>query len=146
MMTRKTELFLGVDGGGTRCRARLSDASGITLAEAQAGPANIRFGMEEAFASVREAARSCLEQARLPSEALLRITACLALAGGTEPAELAAARRHEQAFGKTIMTSYAHAARLAAQGGRDGGVVIIGTGSIGWAVIRGRHHRVGGWG
>ena len=54
MSMAKTELFLGVDGGGTRSRARLCDASGHKLAEAQAGPANIRFGLKDAFASVRD--------------------------------------------------------------------------------------------
>ena len=37
-------LLLGVDGGGTRCRARLSDPAGAKLGEATAGPANIRLG------------------------------------------------------------------------------------------------------
>lgn len=142
----KNEFFLGVDGGGTRCRARLCDASGVTLAEAEAGPANIRFGLQEAFASVLDATLNCLEQAHLSPQDLPRITACLALAGATEPAELAAARLHEQSFGRAILTSDAHAACIGAHDGRDGAVLIIGTGSIGWAVLRGRHHRVGGWG
>ena len=63
----KNELFLGVDGGGTRCRARLCDASGLKLAEAQAGPANIRLGLKEAFASVLDVTLNCLEQAHLSS-------------------------------------------------------------------------------
>ena len=46
------ELFLGVDGGGTRCRARLADLSGKILGEGSAGPANIRFGIEPSFAAV----------------------------------------------------------------------------------------------
>jgi glucosamine kinase len=142
----KSELFLGVDGGGTRCRARMCDASGVTLADAQAGPANIRLGRQEAFASVLEATRRCLEQAHLSAHDLTRITACLALAGATEPAELAAARLHEHAFGRAVLTSDAHAACVGAHGGRDGAILIVGTGSIGWAMLRGRHHRVGGWG
>lgn len=140
------DLFLAVDGGGTRCRARLSDASGARLGEASAGPANIRSGLKDAFASVFEATLACLEQARLTADDLPRITACLALAGATEPAELAAATMHQQAFGKAILTSDAHAACVGAHGGHDGAVVIAGTGSIGWAVLRGRQHRVGGWG
>ena len=142
----KNELFLGVDGGGTRCRARLCDASGLALAEAQAGPANIRLGLKEAFASVLDVTLNCLEQAHLSSQDLPRITACLALAGATEPADLAAATLHKQSFGRAILTSDAHAACVGAHDGRDGAVVIVGTGSIGWAVVRGRHHRVGGWG
>ena len=50
------DLFLGVDGGGTRCRARLADAAGHILGEGTAGPANIRLGIEAAFASVIDAA------------------------------------------------------------------------------------------
>ena len=147
-MTRmsKNELFLGVDGGATRCRARLCDASGLKLAEAQAGPANIRLGLQEAFASVLDVTLNCLEQAHLSSQDLPRITACLALAGATEPGDLAAATSHQQPFGRAILTSDAHAACVGAHDGRDGAVVIVGTGSIGWAVVRGRHHRVGGWG
>jgi len=146
MMTPKSELFLGVDGGGTRCRARLCDALGVKLAEAEAGPANIRFGLQAAFASVLDATTRCLEQADLSAADLPRIAACLALAGATEPAELAAAKLHNQSFGRATLTSDAHAACIGAHQGRDGAILIIGTGSIGWATLRGRHHRVGGWG
>jgi glucosamine kinase len=146
MSMSKSELFLGVDGGGTRCRARLCNAAGGLLAESQAGPANIRFGLAQAFASLHDVTVACLEQARLSSRDLPRITACLALAGATEPDDLAAAKLHEQSFGRAILTSDAHAACVGAHDGRDGAVLIIGTGSIGWAVLRGRHHRVGGWG
>ena len=140
------ELFLGVDGGGTGCRARLCDAAGKLLGEAQGGPANIRLGLEQAFASVRDATLACLEQAQLTPDDLPRISACLALAGATEPAELAAARQQRQAFGKAMLTADAHAACVGAHNGADGGVIVVGTGSIGWAVLRGRQHRIGGWG
>src|SRR2546421_6994325 len=133
-MTRSS-LFLGVDGGGTSCRARLCDALGVRLAQAQAGPANIRFGVREAFASVLAATIDCLEQAHLSSQDLPRINACLAFAGATEPTELAAAKLHEQSFGKAIITSDAHAACVGAHRGLDGAVIIIGTGTIGWAML-----------
>src|SRR5258705_259034 len=103
-------LFLAVDGGGTGCRARLCDAAGNRLGQADAGPANIRYGLKEAFASVLDATLKCLEQAQLTPQDLPRITACLALAGATEPAELAAARMQKQAFGRAILTADAHAA------------------------------------
>jgi len=139
-------LFLGIDGGGTRCRARLCDAAGNRLGEAEAGPANIRFGITEAFASVREATLAALAEARLTPSDLPRITACLALAGATEPTELATARQQQHAFGKAVVMADAHAACIGAHHGHDGGVVIVGTGSIGWAVLRGKPYRAGGWG
>lgn len=72
--------------------------------------------------------------------------ACLALAGASEPADLAAARRVKYPFGRAMITSDAHAACVGAHGGRDGGVVVVGTGTIGWAQLKGEQYRVGGWG
>jgi glucosamine kinase len=139
-------LFLAVDGGGTSCRARLCDAAGGRLGEAASGPANISYGLEEAFASVFDAIFRCLAQAELTPNDFPHIAACLALAGATEPAEVAAAKLQKQGFGKVILTSDAHAACVGAHEGADGGVLVIGTGSIGWAVLDGKQHRVGGWG
>lgn len=139
-------LLLGVDGGGTQCRARLAMASGNNLGEGTGGPANIRFGLEQSFASVLEATSQCLRQAGLTPRDLSRVVACLALAGASEPAELAAAQSHSHPFARLLVTSDAHAACVGAHGGTDGGVIIVGTGSIGWAELNGQQVRVGGWG
>jgi glucosamine kinase len=141
----QTVLFLGVDGGGTSCRARLADAHGIVRAEASAGPANIRIGLKESFGAVLEVAEKCLSQAGYrPEDA--DIIACLAMAGASEPTDLAAARDYDHPFLHIIITTDAHAACIGAHGARDGGVIIVGTGSVGWALIDGTVHRVGGWG
>lgn len=139
-------LLLGVDGGGTSCRARLCALSGDVLGEATTGPANLRLGLEESFSAVLDAAGQTLAQAGLPPTHLARIVACLALAGASEPAHLAAAREHPHPFRQAMVVTDAHAACLGAHGQRDGGVVIVGTGTVGWAVLRGRTYRVGGWG
>jgi glucosamine kinase len=111
-----------------------------------AGPANIRLGLENCFAAVLHATRECLRQAGLSSDDLRRVTACLALAGASEPVDLAAAQAQEFPFGRTIVTADAHAACGGAHRGRDGAVIVIGTGTIGWAELGGRGVRVGGWG
>ncbi len=139
-------LLLGVDGGGTSCRARLCAFSGEVLAEAAAGPANLRLGLKRSLSAVAAAARQCLDQAGLGSEHLARIVACLALAGASEPTHLAAARVHEHPFRKTLIITDAHAACVGAHGDRDGGVIVAGTGTIGWAVLKGQSYRIGGWG
>jgi glucosamine kinase len=145
-MAADDEFLLGVDGGGTRCRARLARRSGQVLGEGIAGPANLRQGFVEAFAAVLDAAGQCLAAAGLPHTVLVETTACLALAGASEPDQLAAARRHPLPFAHTIIVTDAEAACVGAHGGRDGAVVIIGTGSIGWGIVDGQRHRVGGWG
>jgi len=139
-------LLLGVDGGGTRCRARLADLNGLTLAEAVGGPANIRFGLEESLATVFRLGARCLDAAGLLPQDSQRIVACLALAGASEPAHCAAAAAHPHPYRDATVTTDAHAACVGAHRGRDGGIIIVGTGSIGWAELHGRHVRVGGWG
>jgi glucosamine kinase len=145
-MANRDQLFLGVDGGGTRCRARLALGSGEVLGEGEAGPANLRLGFLEAFAAVLDSARQCLETAGLPISALARTTACLALAGASEPAERTRASQHRLPFYRTLIVTDAEAACIGAHPDGDGGVIVIGTGSVGWAIVCGRQHRVGGWG
>src|SRR6266576_1820808 len=69
--------YIGVDGGGTSCRARIEDAEGRLLGQGAAGPAATRIG---------------------------------------------------------------------ADSGRDGGIVVLGTGSVGFARVKGRELRIGGYG
>ncbi len=140
-----TALLLGVDGGGTGCRARLIDLKGQIRGEGTAGPANVRFGIADSFAAVLRATDEALGQAGLTLEEA-DIVGCLALAGASEPTHLAAARAYQLPFRRTIITTDAHAACVGAHGGRDGGIIIVGTGSVGWGVVGGREYRVGGWG
>ena len=142
----KDLLLLGVDGGGTRCRARLSTGAGTVLAEAVSGPANLRLGLERSFAAVIDAAAQCLRDADLSESDMSRMVACLALAGASEPDHAAAASEREHPFQRVTMTTDAHAACIGAHSGRDGGIVIAGTGTIGWAMVQGKVHRIGGWG
>src|SRR5262249_18272575 len=138
-------LLLGVDGGGTKCRARLCAPSGQTLAEAITGPANVRLALAQSFVAIIDAATQCLQQAALPSRHLSRIVACLALAGASEPSALAAARRFRHPFHKVLITTDAQAACIGAHRGRDGAVIVVGTGTVGWAELNRRSYRVGGW-
>ncbi|MGB6861418.1 MAG: N-acetylglucosamine kinase, partial [Pseudolabrys sp.] len=58
-------LFVGVDGGGTGCRARIEDAEGSLLGTGIAGPAALRIGVDRALAEVEKACRVGLEEAGL---------------------------------------------------------------------------------
>jgi glucosamine kinase len=138
-------LLLGVDGGGTTCRARLADLAGRPLGEGLAGPANIRLALEESIAAVRDVTGQCLQRARI-HRADCRIIACLALAGACEPVTLAQAQALSLPFEHTAFTTDARAACVGAHDGKEGGIIIVGTGSIGWAMTGTREHRVGGWG
>ncbi len=138
-------LLLGVDGGGTRCRARLCDFEGTALGGGLGGPANVRLGLEQSLAEVFDAASRCFRNAGLAPESRT-VVACLALAGAGEPLVLAALKSYDHPFKAAVYTTDSHAACVGAHRGGDGGVIIIGTGSVGEAIVEGKSHRVGGWG
>src|SRR5262249_12932343 len=68
------------------------------------------------------------------------------LAGASEPSHLAEAQSYPHPFRKVVIVPDAQAACVGAHRGRDGGVIVIGTGTIAWAELKGRHYRAGGWG
>jgi glucosamine kinase len=138
-------LLLGVDGGGTRCRARLCSFSGAVLGQGEAGAANMRFGLDEGFAAADEAVAQCFKGAGLARRDH-RAAACFALAGASDPATLVALESRRHGFRLAVFTTDSHAACVGAHRGADGGIVIVGTGSIAEAVVKGRHYRAGGWG
>jgi glucosamine kinase len=139
-------LFAGVDGGGTGCRARIEDAAGRVLGTGIAGPAALRLGVDGAVAEVEKACRAALADAGLGADALrsMHVAAGLAGVGRKGLMEQLAARPH--GFRSMIYAHDATIACLGAHGAREGGIVIVGTGSIGFAVVGEREIRVGGYG
>lgn len=148
-MTATTDigpLFVGVDGGGTGCRARIEDAHGRVLGTGIGGPAALRLGVQLAFAEVEKACRGALDEAGLGCRAIGSLHAGVGLAGVGRKGLLDQLQRHPHPFGSV---TYAHDATIAcigAHGGRDGGIVIVGTGSVGFALVGGKEFRIGGYG
>jgi glucosamine kinase len=139
-------LFLGVDGGGTGCRVRLVDAAGTVLGEGKAGAANIRLGLDVSWGQILRATDQALAEAGLDRTALPRIRAGLGLAGITGPADSTRVADSAPPFASVAAETDAHTACLGAFGGRDGAILILGTGSAGYAIVEGRSHPIGGWG
>ncbi|MDE3240946.1 MAG: ATPase, partial [Paracoccaceae bacterium] len=54
------QLFLGIDGGGTGCRAAVADARGRILGRGKAGPANIVTDPDGARANILAATVAAL--------------------------------------------------------------------------------------
>ena len=140
------EYKLGIDGGGTGCRARLTDMSGHMLGEGRAGPANILLGAQVALASIMKATHLALERAGLDVRSLGRTRAGLGLAGANVPSARAQFEAVALPFLSATIRSDAEVACLGAHGGRDGGILILGTGSQGIVHCAGRFISVGGWG
>jgi glucosamine kinase len=122
-------LFIGVDGGGSGCRARVEDTNGRRLGTGIAGPATVRLGIDRALAEVETACRGAAAEAGI---------------GRTGMLEALRARPHP--FRSVVYVNDANIACIGAHSGRDGGIIIIGTGSAGFAMVQGREVKVGGYG
>jgi len=139
-------LFAGVDGGGTGCRARIQDAEGRLLGTGIAGPAALRVGIDRSLAEVVKACRAALEEAGLGAEVLGSVHAAVGLAGVGRKGALEELMQRPHPFRSVAYVHDATIACIGAHGARDGGIVIVGTGSVGFAVVGGREIRVGGYG
>lgn len=140
------EYQLGIDGGGTGCRARLTDMEGHTLGEGESGPANLTLGIEVALQSVIDATHKAFSAAGLARESLRATHAGLGLAAANVPEHREAFERVQLPFRSVCLRSDAETACLGAHGGRDGAILILGTGSQGVLHRSGSFQSVGGWG
>src|SRR3954468_16955824 len=142
----RTQFYIGVDGGGTSCRARIEDADGLILGEGAAGPAATRIGTERSMEAVRTASVAAATQAGLPPASLAEASAGVGLAGFDRKGAREALLGFPHPFRNVVYASDANVACLGAHSGGDGGVVVVGTGSIGFARVKGRELRIGGYG
>lgn len=131
---------LGIDGGGSGCRAVLADSQGRIIGRGVAGPANILTDPEGALASIMAAADAALD-GRPPEKA----AACLGLAGGNFP-EACAWLRPRLPFGRVQILHDAVTSVQGVLGKADGIVAAIGTGSVFSRQLDGVVRTIGGWG
>ena len=139
-------IFAGVDGGGTKCRVRLCDASGRWLAEAEGGPANIRLGLTLVWGNILGALDRAMTQAGRGPATCNKISMGLGLAGIADASDVEKTLKAGPQFARIDASTDAHIACLGAFEGRDGGILIAGTGSAGYAWVGQTAYTVGGWG
>ena len=136
---------LGIDGGGTSCRAALATANGIVLARAKSGAANIRTDLTGARANIVEAARQAFIAAGQDPEQIAETPAILGLAG----ANVGTYRQQLEAilpFSISRVETDAEIALEGAVGSGDGAMAILGTGTAYMARRNGKSRAIGGWG
>ena len=135
--------FLGIDAGGSRCRARIRGRDGSVLGSAEGGPSNIYQDLRGGLATIVATAREAAAAAGLATE---RLGAGLGIAGLVTSVAADALDRAELPFASVVADNDAYSACFGAFAGENGGIVIAGTGSVGFARVGARRHMVGGWG
>ena len=139
-------LYLGIDAGGTSCRARLTDEAGKVLGLGQAGPANTRIGLEALRATLLEATSKASAAAGLTEEEVAALKVGMGIAGINRAGIKPQIQALQFPFASLALSSDAVIANLGAHAGGDGAILILGTGSVG-LIKRGEDSTsIGGYG
>lgn len=140
--------IIGVDGGGTSCRARIWFPSGAGQRDEIGGPANVS-DFDGAMGRIGATLDALLAGAGRGPRDLSGISIHLGLAGVTGPAmadRVRAALLADRAFGRVSVSGDNVTTILGALGGVDGAVAAIGTGSFVGRSAAGRVNSLGGRG
>lgn len=145
MGKKKATYLIGVDGGGSGCRAVLADPDGQVLGKGSAGPANATTDLAQTIQNVQAALKAAAKDAGLKRSALAGSIAHLGLAGVLD--EVTAARiAADMPVRAAQVTDDRVTSLVGALGTRDGVLVAIGTGSTLAAQRNGVVTCIGGWG
>lgn len=138
--------YLGVDAGGTRCRARLVDENGVVRGAAEGGSANTRIGLELVHETLLSTCLAACEMAGLTREKLADIHVGIGIAGLSRVGAKEALQAADFPFAHVHFTSDGAIANLGAHLGDDGAILSLGTGSIAFVRVGGREFTIGGYG
>ncbi len=138
------EYFIGIDGGGTSCRAALADGNGTIIGRGKSGASNILTDPDNALRHITEAANLAFQEAGLSAD-LSSASAVLGLAGNNvgDAVNYVKARLP---FRQSDIVSDGVIALQGAIGDEDGAIGIVGTGTVYIARHDGKLHSVAGWG
>ncbi|UXN57680.1 N-acetylglucosamine kinase [Phyllobacterium zundukense] len=140
-----TFYLIGIDGGGTSCRAAVAAPDGRILARAKSGPANILSDPETALSNIADAARAAFREAGLDPDTIAKARAVLGVAGHNVGDAVEYVKRWLP-FAAADIESDGLIALQGALGDQDGSVAILGTGTIYVSRHREEVQYAGGWG
>ena len=143
---KTNELLLGIDGGGSKCKAIVMNKDNEILGTGISGPGNPLHGFEQATHSITESAKLALKNAGLEHVKLDELVAGVGLAGVNLPVLLDKMLDWQHPFKTMHLATDLLIACLGAHNGNDGAVMISGTGSCGFSCIEGKHGIVGAHG
>lgn len=138
--------YLGIDAGGSNCRARLIASDGRVIGTGTGGTANARIGLDALYATLRDVCDQAVREAGLSGAQVACIHAAMGIAGISRPGVREALQDFDFPFASTDYATDAFIANVGAHDGQDGAILIIGTGSIAQVRAAGRDFTIGGYG
>lgn len=140
-----TVYLIGIDGGGTSCRAAVAAPDGRIIARAEAGPANILSDPDRALENIADATRTVFNVAGIDTRRIASARAVLGVAGNNV-GDAVHYVKNRLPFAEADIESDGLIALHGALGDNDGTVAILGTGTIYLSRQRDTVSYTGGWG
>ena len=137
--------IIGVDAGGTKTNARLYGLDGRELYSADAGPGNLLADYDTAFANIHKTSAACLSRVSDEDRVFILVGAA-GVTAGTNRRDLQHAMGGAFPSCLTEVEADGCLAVWAKLRGKDGILVISGTGSIAYGKLGKKLERAGGWG
>ncbi len=139
-------LYLGIDGGGSKCRAVISTGAGNIIGQGIGGPANPLHGLQKTFESILDATSQALVNAGCKPTDFSQLIAGVGLAGVNLPGLYQQVSQWQHPFNKMYLTTDLDIANIGAHNGFEGAVIIVGTGSCGFVKREDKQTILGGHG
>jgi glucosamine kinase len=140
-----TGFAIGIDGGGTSCRAAVADRMGNILGIGKSGASNIMSDPDGALANIVESAKAALQSAGRPASDIDKASVVLGVAGANV-GPYGARIQTSLPFARSRVVTDSLIALQGALGSGDGIVGAFGTGSVYSARRDGKVTEIGGWG
>ncbi len=129
-MQHSTPYYLGIDGGGTRSRAKIFDEYGQCLGMAEAGAANVATACEQAKHSILEVSIQAIKNASISGLTQLNeLHVAAGLAGANVTSAELELKAWQHPFASFSFASDLQTAVVGAHAGEEGALLIVGTGS-----------------
>ncbi|WP_431101392.1 BadF/BadG/BcrA/BcrD ATPase family protein [Roseateles noduli] len=139
--------LVGVDGGGTGTRVRLSDVHGQLLGQGWAGPSALGQGIAQAWRHIQTAVQEAAAKAGIERLPLGETAIGLGLSGAGVAAQAQAFIAQQPGYAHIELVNDGTTSVIGAHAGRPGGVIAAGTGTVGEALrADGSLVCVSGWG
>lgn len=142
------DIFIGIDGGGTKSKILIENSAGEVIGQSVGGPANIRLSVEDSWQAIFHGIQEILNSTDISlTDQSYRFHAGMGLAGCEDSEARRDFLEQSHPFASLELVSDAHIACIGAHGGKDGAIIIIGTGVVGYQIQAGKgSQKVSGWG
>lgn len=141
-------IYVGVDGGASKCHVRIEDESKNLIGSAIGGPAAFKFSAENAWKTILDTIRESLKQSQIHlGDGQHNFFLGLGLTGCEIPAAKQAFLNIAPPYFKQIrLESDAYTACIGAHDGKDGAIIVVGTGVVSLLIQNNKTMQVCGWG